>query len=350
MTSTGYVSTSSALRPVLGGPDVPFVVTPSDPTLVGMTQVFETQFATIDPTKFKVYDKDAFSVVAGQRQAYMAANVGSGTGASDGATNGTSLRLTVNRETTTLGATTYNFTAGLLNTKSAGFYFPRYGRTEFRCKTPHGQGLWPSIWINAKNGGSSVVELDIMEYFHAQNPGKNSVTLHATDNTGKLITNKYTNNGNAANNKWGRTFFEAPTYTPGWHVFACDYIPVTDSTGATPADATKPSNYVRVRGYLDGAKCFDIVDTTALYWSTNAGDTDNFWNCYLQGAQVGGNWVGEIDGTLGYSDQLSRCLISGTPPNACATSLGGYKVQRAQLGGVASTTEVDWLRVYKYTP
>lgn len=342
-----FIAKQTGLQPVSGGNLVLYKPVPSDPYLVGMTQVFETQFDKIDSTKFHIYDSTVFSTVANQHQAYMATNVVTGN-ASAGATNGTSVKLQVKRETIQLASGPQSFTAGLMDTKTAGFWFPRYGRTEFRCKTPHGQGLWPSIWLTAKNGGSKICEFDIMEYFHGQLPGRNSSSLHgASDATHTSLVNRYTNNG--APGASPRTFFEAPTYDPQWFTWAGEVIPVTDSTGVTPADPTKPSQFVRFRVYVNGVLKVQWVDTSALYWSTNGGADDSFWNLYIQGSQVGGNYVGEIDGPLGYSTFKNICLISGTAPNACSITSGGYTVQRANLTDPASTLEVDYVRNYKYT-
>lgn len=306
-----------------------------------MTLILDEQWATIDPTRWKVYDNSNFG--APQRvQLYKAANAAAGTGTAD-ATNGTSLRLASKREVATFGGTNYNFTAGMLDSKSVGAYYPRYGRFEFRCKTPHGQGLWASNWLTAKNGGATTAELDILEYFHGQLPGANSTTLHGTDNTGTFHANRYTNNAK-------RTFFEHPTYTPGWHLWTQDITPVTDATGATKADITAPSSFVKFTTYLDGVKVYEFVDTSALYWTTNGGNADQFWQWYLQGCQIDGPYVGGPDDPLGYSHQINQCLISGTPPNTCTTTRNGTDfVQRAQFDGVANVLEIDFLRVYKLT-
>jgi beta-glucanase (GH16 family) len=337
----GTNGVADRLRPVVGGADIPFVA-PNPTAPAGMTQVFVDQFGALDTTAWFPYDNSNFGA-PDRVQLYKSANAVFGSG-SAGAGNGTSLKLLSKRETVVAGGVTYNFTAGMLDTKSVGRYFPRYGRFEFRCKTPHGQGLWPSIWITAKNGGATTAEMDILEYFHGQLPGKNSTTLHGTQNDGSFKANRYTNNQN-------RTFFEHPTYTPDWHVWAQDILPVTDSSGTTPASATAPSSYVKYTTYLDGVAVYSFVDTSATYYTTNGGDADSFWQIYAQGCQVDGPFVGGIDDPLGYSHEKNQCLISGTPPNTCAITRDGTNfVQRAQFGDPSSVLEVDYVRVYKYTP
>ena len=145
------------LRPITGGADIPFVQTVVSPP--GMTKVFEDQFATLDGSSWYVYDNSNFGA-PDRVQLYKSANLAVGSIGSTGSTNGTSLKLTSKRETVVYNSTTYNFTAGMLDTKSVGKYYPRYGYFEFRCKIPHGQGLWPSIWLTAKNGGATTAELD----------------------------------------------------------------------------------------------------------------------------------------------------------------------------------------------
>lgn len=337
----GTNGVADRLRPVVGGADIPFQTNPN-PNPPGFTQIFEDQFATLDTATWQVYDNSNFGA-PDRVQLYKAANVSAGGIGSVGATGGTSLKLTSKRESIIYNGTTYNFTAGMLDTKSVGRYFPRYGRYEFRCKIPHGQGLWPSIWLTAKNGGATTAEMDIMEYFHAQLPGKNSTTLHGTQNDGTFKANRYTNNQN-------RTYFEHPTYTPDWHIWTQDIVPVTDSTGTTPADASLPSSYVKYTTYLDSVSVYSFVDTSATYYTTNGGGIDDFWQVYAQGCQIDGPWIGGIDDPLGYSHEKGVCLISGTPPNSCAVTRDGTNyVQRAQFGDPSSVLEVDYFRVYKYT-
>lgn len=322
-----------------------------DPSLAipGMTLVLDEQFASIDPTRWSVYNNSTFGA-PNRIQTYYAANAVTGQ-ASPGATGGTSLKLFSYENDLGSGTiyTRYAYTAGMLDSKSAGIFYPRYGVFEWRVRLPHGQGLWPSFWLTARIGGASEAEYDLIEYFHAAAPGKNSTTIHGTANDTTLHTNKYTNNGSAANNLWGRTFFEAPTYAPGWHVWRFEIVPVTDAAGTTLADPTQPSTYVRLTGWLDGVKTGSFVDTTALHYTTNGGSADSFWNVYLQGCEIDGPNVGHPRDILGYSHETNSCLISGTPPNSCAITASGYTVQRAQFGDPSSTVEIDHFRNWKYT-
>src|SRR3546814_10043578 len=78
------------------------------------------------------------------------------------------------------------------------------------AKVPHAQGMWPAFWLRHRNG-AGVAEVDIMEYFHSQVPGRTTGTLHL----------------DGRHNISKRSIpFEAPTATPGWHTWAVEIEPV----------------------------------------------------------------------------------------------------------------------------
>lgn len=316
----------------------------------GFTTFYEDQFVDNSAGHWSVYDQNTFGA-PDRIQRYMAYNTIFGQG-SAGSTGGTSLRLKIQRETVNGNP----FTAGMVDTKSRGYYYPRYGWFQFRSKCPHGQGVWPSTWMTAKNGGATTCEIDIQEYFHAQVPGRNSTTIHSTDNAGVFKANRYTNNVG------GRTFFEVPTYTPDWVTWTFEIVPVTDSTGNTLADPHQPSTNVRLTVWVGTTQAYRVVDTSALYWTTNGGSEDSFWNIYIQGSQVNGKFVGHPDDPLGYSRLIGACVNGGTAPNSCTinhgTSPGGQalNVIRAGAPGAlatmadpATTYELDYYYCAKYT-
>lgn len=339
----------------------------SQPTKAGYANFLDEQFNTgsLNSSRWLAYDASNGNATYGaptRIQTYKASNVIVGAG-TVGATGGTSCKMvsteTDNGSSGTLptpgapgtgsAGTRYAYGAGMFDSKSANFYLPLYHYAELRCKIPHGQGLWAAPWwLTAKNGGANMVEFDGIEYFHSQIPGKVSVTLHsATSSSSGLITSRFTNNG-ASGNGAGRTFFETPTYTPAFNLWGFEILPVTDSTGNTLGDPTKPTSYLRYTTYLNGVLKYQFVDTLANYYTTNGGSVDSFWNLYSQGCQIDGNYVGHPRDALGYSHWLNQCLISGSP-GSCAISTGGYTVQRAQFDGVANVTELDYIRVWKYT-
>lgn len=300
----------------------------TDPNPVpGWSPVFEDQFATFDSAKWGKEDSTFGAPTRIQR--YLPANVVVGPGSS-GATNGTSMKLLTKRET--VGAN--DFTAGMIASKNVGYYLPRYFRIETRQKIPHGQGLWSAFWTTAKNGGASMCELDIQEYFHSQIPGKILSTLHRTNNAGVAQTNVAKNNGGY--------FWETPTYTPDWVNIVFECFP-------TSGDPTLPNTNVRLKTYINGVNIWDYTDTSALYWTTNGGSDNSFHNLYIQGCQVDGNYVGHPDDALGYSHWLNQCLISGSPPASCSITYQGRNIIRAQFGDPSSTYELDYIKAWKYT-
>jgi len=218
-----------------------------------------------------------------------------------------SLKITAKRESLTCpGAGAYNFTSGFLGTRETGHYFPKYGYYEIRAKLPHGQGLWPAFWLRHKNGASTA-EVDIMEYFHSQVPGKTTSTLHLD---GVSNVSKKT------------VFFETPTATPAWHTWGVDIEP--------------SGSDVSFSFYLDGVQFHSYTDTQHLWANTT--DT-NLFDIAVNLA-VGGNWVGRPDDALGYLYNLNTCAQGGTPPNACIST----GILRAAF---PATYEVDYVHVFQ---
>lgn len=324
-------------------------------------QVFADQFATLDASRWFAYNNSNFGSSMNVLGYYKDYNVevgasGARSVATAGATNGTSLRILCKRESgvgPSPSGWAWDFTSGMLDTRSRNFYIPRYFRCETRSKIPHGQALWEAFWFVARNNGASTAEYDGYEYFHAQRPGRVHVTLWGkvtgTENAASI---KYTNNQGSPN----RLFFENPTYTPGWHDWAFEVVPVTDATGTVLASPSAVSQYVRYTTYLDGAVGFRFVDTTSTWMMTNGGSEDSFWNIFIQG-ELGGNDVGHPDDALGYSRYRGTCLTgSGTPPTSCATSFNGQPILRAGAPGSTATLdvpstihEIDFVKVWKFT-
>jgi beta-glucanase (GH16 family) len=222
---------------------------------------------------------------------------------------GGTLKIVAKKQDVTCpGAKARSYTSGFLGSRETGTYYPRYARFEIRAKVPHAQGLWPAFWLRHRNG-ASVAEVDIMEYFHSQVPGKTTQTLHLD---GRYNISKKTS-----------SFESAATSAPGWHTWTVDILPVTDG--------------VRFTFYLNGTQTHTFVDTQA-HWATSA-PADGTWDIALNMA-VGGNWVGDPDDTLGYLRNLNRCSISGTAPGGCTTT-GIRRVDWSK-----STYEIDYVRVY----
>lgn len=319
------VTLSSAPLPASPGTDAP--PSPggggSDPGPTGMTLVLDEPFTGSLNTS--IWDVETGTYGAPMRvQYYRPANVVVSAATSGG--SGDSLKLISKREV--YGGR--DFTAGMISTRDLGVYYPVFGRYEAKMKIPHGQGIWPAFWLRHRDG-SSTCEVDIMEYFHAEEPGKARFTLHRKNNAG-------TYQSNVARHS---EFFEAPTLTPGWHVFAVDMLPEGDD--------------VRFIGYLDGVEVWNYLDTQAAYWSgtrgtahPSGGGGENIFDICLQGSQIGGDWVGHPDDPAGYSRGLGRC-ISESSPGVCRTSIGGYSIWTdANQGGALfpNTFELDYVKVW----
>jgi beta-glucanase (GH16 family) len=222
--------------------------------------------------------------------------------------SGGTMKITARRGTVTCpNGAVRNYSSAFLGTRETGTYFPAYGRFEIRAKVPHGQGLWPAFWLRHRNGASTA-EVDIMEYFHSQVPGKTTGTLHLD---GRYNLSKRT------------TWLETPTASPGWHTWAVDILPV--STG------------VQFTFLLDGTAYHTYTDTQRKWASLVS--SSGMWDIAVN-MSVGGDWVGDPAGTLGYLSDLGRCAQGGTAPNGCTTT----GIRRADF---ASTYEVDYVRVFR---
>lgn len=224
--------------------------------------------------------------------------------------NGT-LKIQARKETVTCSTgTTEHYTSGFIGSREVGKYFPRTGRFEIRARLPHAQGLWPAFWLRHRNG-SSTAEVDIMEYFHSEQPGRTRGSLHSDG--------RY-------NFSRGTAAFEPTTASPsGWHTWRVDIAEV--ATG------------MKFTYYLDGVQYHSVIDTQH-HWTAKA-DANATWDIAVNLA-VGGNWVGRPDGILGALEDVGRCAQGGTYPNACNTT----GLNRVNWADPASTTyEVDWVRV-----
>ena len=223
-----------------------------------------------------------------------------------------SLKIVAKKQTVTCpgASSSMNYTSGFIGSRETGTYFPKYAKFEMRAKLPHAQGLWPAFWLRHRNGAGTA-EVDIMEYFHSQVPGKTTQTLHLD---GVSNVSKRT------------TWFENPANTPGYHTWAVVIAP--------------DPNGVKFTFSVDGVDVHSFVDTKHA-WASSAPDSGT-WDIAINLA-VGGRWVGAPDGTLGLLQDLNRCSISGSAPGGCSTS----GINRVNWGDPAdSTYQVDYVRVY----
>lgn len=229
-------------------------------------------------------------------QCYTPANVSVGGGF---------LTITAKRDTVSCpNSTVRHFTSGFLGTREKGRYFPRHGRYEIRARVPHGNALWPAFWLRHRDGAAKA-EVDVMEYFHAQFPGKSSGTFHYNDRKNVAM---------------GHRFFETPTRSPGFHVWAAEIEPVD---GRICLRFFVDGQFVDFNGKPAGQPhCFEDEGPFSAYPGQGLFDM-------AVNLAVGGDWVGHPDGPL---DRLSN----GNP---------------AASAGVLPTTfpdayVVDYVRVY----
>ena len=91
---------------------------------------------------------------------------------------------------------------------------------------------------------------------------------------------------------------------------------------------------IRFTFSLDGVDYHSYVDTQHNW--ANSVDPKATWDIALNVA-IGGDWLGDPAGTLGYLPNLNRCAQGGTPPSACKTD----GILRAQF---QTDYQVDWVR------
>ena len=202
-------------------------------------------------------------------------------------TSGGALNIMPDQATTTCpGGVVRNYSSGFVGTRETGHYFPMYGRFEMRAKLPHGQGIWPAFWLRHRNGAGTA-EVDVMEYFHSSVPGQTTATLHLD---GRRNLSKK------------RPLLRDPdrharvAHLGGGHRAGPVRHPFTFS--------------------LDGVDYHSYVDTQHNW--ANGVDPKATWDIALNVA-IGGDWLGDPAGTLGYLPDLNRCAQGGTPPSACRT-------------------------------
>jgi len=231
-----------------------------------------------------------------------------------------SMKITSKKEQVTCpNGSVRQYTSGFVGSREAGKYHSLYGRYEMRAKIPHGQGVWPAFWLRHRSG-SGVAEIDIMEYFHSQVPGKATQTLHFPSTIGRNVAKK-------------STFFEAPVQGTGeWHTYAVEIEPVVGSDGSTD---------VRFRFYIDSTKTLEYVNTKPEAW--NQANANGSWDIALNTA-VGGTWNGDPEKQLGYLPFANKCSLTyQTPvdndPTTCPTNGIHYAKMPAEY-------VVDYVRVY----
>lgn len=214
---------------------------------------------------------------------------------------------------------TKNYTSAFLGSRETNTYYPLYGKYEMRARLPHGQGLWPGFWLRHVNGASSA-EVDILELFHSQAPGKVSQTLHFPNSIGANVAKKAT------------SFETAVNGTGDWHTFAVQIEPASSNDSA-----------VKFTFFVDGNQTFTYTNTNASSWTQNI-DKSRAWDIAFQ-VSAGGKYVGHPEQQLGYLPDINLCSLTYSAPTNGPSSCPTTGIHLANL---PSLMEVDYIRVYTW--
>ena len=183
--------------------------------------------------------------------------------------------LSSKKEPITCGSTTYDYSQNFLGSGDVRKYYPLYGRFEVRARIPHGQGVWTQFWLR-HIWGSDDAEVDVVEVFHASDPGTTTSTVHFPNSLGKNLA------------KVGAPFEKAVVGTGGWHVFAVDIDQVYPGR----------DDVVKFTFSIDGRTTLQYTNSSATPW-TKVADKSRVWNIAI-GTSVGGTWSGHPDEKLGW--------------------------------------------------
>lgn len=231
--------------------------------------------------------------------------------------NGT-IKITTKKETVDCpkgsGTIRKEYTSAFLGSRETGTYYPLYGKYEMRARVPHGQGLWPGFWLRHRSG-SSTAEVDVVELFHNQAPGKVTQTLHFPNSIGRNIAKKST------------SFESAVNGTGGWHTFGVEIV---------PAD----NNAIKFTFLVDGTQTLSYTNTQTSSWIDSV-DKNAAWDIAFN-VSAGGTYVGDPLKNLGYLPDINKCSLTYSAPTNGASSCPTTGIHLANL---PSIMEVDWIRV-----
>lgn len=233
-----------------------------------------------------------------------------------------SLLLTARRERVTCpNAGPKDYTSGFVGSRDAKRWYPLFGRYEIRARAPHGQGLFPAIWLRFARGGAAVAEVDIFEQFHSSAPGQATQTLHFPTTLGYHVAKK------------GTKYETAVPGRGGWHVYSVDITPLV------PGDRTQG----KFRFAIDGVTTFEYVNRRMGPWAAGV-DPMQAWDIALQ-LYVGGTWAGHPDRNLGwYAARGGSCAQTGRRVGTDASSCPTTGIWLAPWQD--AVLEIDYVRVY----
>ncbi|HAF46274.1 MAG TPA: glycoside hydrolase [Cryomorphaceae bacterium] len=177
------------------------------------------------------------------------------------------LRITAKQETY-LGAP---FTSARIITKEKRSF--QYGRIDIRAKLPHGQGIWPALWMLGDDystaGWPSCGEIDIMELIGGE--GYNDRTVYGTAH--------WSNNGSHASYGGNTSLPNGEMFNDEFHVFSIVW------------------NSNSIKWYVDNS----------LYHTLNIANLSAFHQkfFFILNIAVEGNWPGPI----GPSTQFPQYML-----------------------------------------
>lgn len=301
-----------AAPPIPPSPPTPPTATPQPPGRPGWRLLWSDEFngVALNQNRWRAYAN-----TYGDTDRYMLHCL---TPANVTVSNGT-LRLKAERRPITCpNGVRRDYASGFVGSRESGSFYPLFGRFEIRARAPHGQGLFPAIWLRHAKGASTA-EVDIFEQFHSSKPGQATQTLHFPRSIGYNVAKK------------GTAFEQAVRGRGGWHTFSVDITPLR------PGDRTMG----RFRFAIDGKTSLEYDNTRMSSWS----GTEPAWDIALQ-LYVGGSWAGLPDQQLGFYParggicaQTSRAPAGGNPANCPAKG-----IWLAPWND--SVFEIDYVRVY----
>lgn len=176
----------------------------------------------------------------------------------------------------------FNYTSAKM--KSAGLFYKKYGRFEFRAKFPQGQGYWPALWMMPEDGvyggWAASGEIDIFE-----NRGNNPLNVLGTIHFGGTYPNNTHSSGPSFNFPNGQSVTD-------FHIYALEW-----TTNA-------------IRWYVDDT----LYETQTSWWSSSNPTNTSIRNPYpapfdqpfylIMNLAVGGNFGGNPDTSTTFPGEM----------------------------------------------
>lgn len=192
-------------------------------------------------------------------------------------------------------------------------FFPRAGYYEMRARVPQAQGLLPAFWLRHRDGAGTA-EVDIMEMFHAQEPGETRQTLHLDGDTNTYRAN---------------TSLQPPDTDPEWHTWG---------VWIEPEDGD-----VRFRFYVDGERTGDHRAEDPEFWHDFSDDL--LWDISVN-TFVGGQWSGHPDDELGYDRYRDECMQGGAPGSCDSEGIVRAGIGDGHPDPHDEVFEIDYIKMW----